>query len=58
MMIAQTLVEYGALSSESSVFAQALNRVESFLSSGNERYVLFLALGIVVLMLVTRRRAR
>ena len=56
-MIAQTLVEYGALHSISAFFIQAYNRVELFITSTDPKYYLLLLAAVLVLA-VTRRRAR
>jgi hypothetical protein len=55
-MIAQTMVEYGALQSISAAFMSALHRVELFLGSGNSRYFLLLGLAFIVVLIWTRRR--
>jgi hypothetical protein len=55
-MIAQTMVEYGALQSISAAFMNAFHRVEIFLGSGNSRYFLFLGIAFFVVLIWTRRR--
>jgi len=56
-MIAQTLVEYGALQTIAASFMKALHRTEIFLSSGNSRYLLFLGLALTVVLFLIRRRS-
>jgi len=55
-MIAQTMVEYGALHSLSAAFMQAFNRAERFLTTIDPKYYLLLLAAVLVLIL-TRRRA-
>jgi hypothetical protein len=55
-MIAQTMVEYGALQSISAAFMNAFHRVELFFDSGNSRYWLFFGILLLVLLIWTRRR--
>lgn len=56
-MVAQTIVEYGALQAIAASLMKALHRTEIFLSSGNSRYLLFLGLALIVVLLWTRRRS-
>ncbi len=56
MLAFQTLVEYGAISSIASGVAAAWNRIEYAIGPKNLRYLLILALAIIVLLLVRRRR--
>jgi hypothetical protein len=55
-MLAQALVEYGALRSMASAFSNGFNRVESLVGQGDLKYILLIVLAIVILMLVKRRR--
>jgi len=55
-MIAQTMVEYGAVNSIAAAFANFINRVESFAWSGDRKYIFFLALAVLVGLIATRRR--
>jgi hypothetical protein len=55
-MIAQTMVEYGGLNSISAALSNALNRLETYLWSGNSKYFFFLALAVILVLAVTRRR--
>jgi hypothetical protein len=57
-MIAQTLVEYGALHSISAAFGNAINRLEYYIGSGNAKYLLALVIVVAVFLIVPRRRAR
>ena len=54
-MIAQTLVEYGAFHSIASAFAHAYDRLE-LLASGNLKYLLFVVLAALVVLIFKRRR--
>jgi hypothetical protein len=56
-MIAQTMVEYGALQSISASLMNAFHRVEVFFAAGSSRYFLFLGLAFIVVLIWTRRRA-
>ena len=56
-MIAQTLVEYGLIQSFSAALMNTIHRAEYFFSTGNTRYIVFLGLAIVVVLICTRRRA-
>jgi hypothetical protein len=55
-MIAQALVEYGALHSIAASFTSAYNRVESLVGQGNLKYGLFAILAMLLLLLLKRRR--
>jgi hypothetical protein len=55
-MIAQTVVEYGALQAIAASFMKAIHRAELFLSSGNSRYLLLLGLALIVVLFWSRRR--
>ena len=56
-MLAQALVEYGALQSIVSAFSNGFNRVESLVGQGKLKYILLIVLVVVILMLVKKRRA-
>ena len=56
-MIAQTLVEYGALHSISNAFMNAYYRLELFFESENSKYFLLIVLAIIIVLVATRRRA-
>ena len=56
-MIAQAMVEYGALHSISAAFANAVGRLENFIGAGNSKYLLLLVLAVIVVLIVPRRRA-
>lgn len=55
-MLAQAMVEYGALQSIAASFANAYNRVENYLGQGNLKYVLLVLIVVIILLLVKRRR--
>lgn len=55
-MIAQTLVEYGAVQSVAAAFAQAYYAFDNFIGRGNTKYLLLGALALIVLLFLTRRR--
>ena len=55
-MIAQTMIEYGALNSIGATFSSLFNRLETYLWSGNSKYVLLVALAAIAVLIVTRRR--
>ena len=55
-MLAQALVEYGALQSMASAFSNGYNRVESMVGQGNLKYILPIVLVVAILVLVKRRR--
>ncbi len=57
MFIAQALSEYGALSSMAAGIAAARDRIEMYIGSGNLKYLLFVMIALLVLLLVKRRRA-
>jgi len=56
-MIAQTLVEYGALQSIAQAFRDAYYRIELYIRSDNSKYFLLLGLVFIVVLIWTRRRA-
>ena len=55
-MLAQAMVEYGALNSIASGFMQMYHRVEAFFTSGDSRYYFFLGLAAVIVLVLLRRR--
>jgi len=55
-MIAQTMVEYGGLQSISAALSSAFNRIETYVWSGNSKYFLLLALAVIVVLALPRRR--
>ncbi len=55
-MIAQTMIEYGAVQSVAAAFAQAYYAFDNFVGRGNTKYLLLGALAVVVFLLLTRRR--
>lgn len=57
-MIAQTIVEYGALHSMMDSVGHAFNRVESLVGQGNPKYILIGGVVLIVFLIATRRRAR
>ncbi len=57
MFIAQTLSEYGALSSMAAGIAAARDRIEMYVGEGNLKYLLFAMIAVLILLLVKRRRA-
>jgi hypothetical protein len=57
LMIAQTMVEYGALpDSISSAFSKATYQLEHYIGTGNSKYVLIAGIVAIVLLLWPRRR--
>jgi hypothetical protein len=56
-MIAQTLVEYGALHSLSAAFMNAYHRIEDFVTSINSNYWFLLGIFFIIMLIWTRRRA-
>ena len=50
------MVEYGLIQSLSAAFMNAFGRVEYFFSTGNTRYLVFLGLALIVVLLFARRR--
>jgi hypothetical protein len=56
-MLAQSLVEYGALQSIASAFSNGFNRIDSLIGQGKMKYILLIVLAVVILMLVRKRRA-
>jgi hypothetical protein len=56
-MLAQALVEYGALQSMASAVSNGFNRIESLVGQGKLKVILLIVLAVVILMLVKRRRA-
>jgi len=56
MFIAQTLSEYGAITSIVSGITSARDRIEMHIGLGNLKYFLMLMLAILVLFAAKRRR--
>ena len=56
MFIAQTLVEYGFLTSIAAGFAATRDRIEMYVGSGNLKYLLIVMLALLILLLAKRRR--
>ena len=56
-MIAQTLVEYGALQSISAALLNAYHRVEFYIGSIDQKYLLLLLAAAIVVLIWSRRRA-
>jgi hypothetical protein len=54
-MIAQTMVEYGGLQSISATLSYAFSRLETYVWSGNSKYLL-LGIAVIVVLALTRRR--
>ena len=54
--VAQTLVEYGLLSSIRGSLASARDRIEYYVGMGNSKYLLIGAIVALVLLFVRRRR--
>ena len=57
-MIAQTLVEYGVLNSIAAGVAAARYRIETFIGSGNSKFLIIVVFVILLVLLVKRRRVR
>jgi len=56
-MIAQTLVEYGALQSVSAALLNAYQRVEFYIRSVDQKYLLILLVAAIIVLIWSRRRA-
>ena len=56
MFIAQTLAEYGFLTSIVAGIAAARDRIEFYVGSGNLKYLLLAMLAIFILLVAKRRR--
>lgn len=56
-MIAQTLVEYGAIQSVAAAFTRAYYTLDNFFGRGNTKYFLMLGLAVIVFLFLTRRRS-
>ena len=56
LVLAQTMAEYGLLQALATGFAQLEYRVETFVMTGNNRYMLLGAALVLILLLVWRRR--
>jgi hypothetical protein len=56
-MIAQTIVEYGALHSMMDSFSQAFSRIDFLVGQGNAKYIFIGCIALIVLLIATRRRA-
>ncbi len=54
-ILAQTMAEYGVLQALATGFANLEYRIETFVMSGNTRYVLLGALVVIVVLLIRRR---
>ncbi len=54
-ILAQTMAEYGVLQALATGFTTLEHRVETFVMTGNTRYVL-LGVCVVILLLLVRRR--
>ena len=57
MILAQTMVEYGALTSIAAGLAAAQQKIEAYIGSGNSKYALIIVLTLIILLLAKRRRA-
>ncbi len=56
MIMAQTLVEYGALNAIAASFVAARQKLEVYIGSGNSKYALIILLAVIILLLAPRRR--
>ncbi len=56
LLIAQGMVEYGALSSFRAGLARLRSEIEAYIGSGNSGYLLAGVLILVVYLLIKRRR--
>ncbi len=56
VIIAQTMAEYGLLNSIVAGLTAVRYHIETYIGSGNLKYVLFGALALIVLLLVRRSR--
>ncbi len=57
MFIAQTLSEYGFLTSVVAGVASVRDRIEVYIGSGNLKYVVLVMLTIFILLMAKRRRS-
>ena len=58
MFLAQTMAEYGLLTSLIAGVAAARYRLEAYIGTGNSKYLVIGLFAIILLFLVTRRRTR
>ncbi len=56
MVLAQTMAEYGLLSSLAAGIANLQYRIESYIGEGNSKYMLLGAVVLLILLLARRRR--
>ncbi len=56
MILAQTLSEYGVLTSMAAGIASARDRIERYIGPGNLKYVLLGLLAVFILLFVVQRR--
>mgnify|MGYP001236433856 CR=1 FL=1 len=56
-MIAQTLVEYGAIQSIAAAFTKAYYTLDNFFGRGNTKYLLVIGLAAIAFLFLTRRRS-
>ncbi len=56
LVLAQTMAEYGLLQALATGFTTLEYRIEAFVTSANNRYVLLAALVVILVLLIRRRR--